>query len=142
MSLFKECTNTNQQGAVGESIAELFFRCAGYEVARMGSHAPYDMIVCKCNENFRIQVKTTRNRNGEKGNYTVFLRTNYGHGDRTKFKTIDADSVQKVFVVTEHGACYLFPVEYVAGKNCITLNAACAPYFVSNVNVNLSGWGL
>lgn len=138
MFLFGKCANTNQQGALGESVAELYFRVRGYEVARLGSHAPYDMIVSKGTENQRIQVKTSRTAKGKLGTYTVLLRTNYGHGDRSKYKTIDATLVQKVFIVTNSGDCYLIPADVLDGKNCVTLNAEYYPYYVGNLGMEVA----
>ena len=130
MLLYENCGNTNQQGAIGESIAEVYFRLKGFEVARLGSNAPYDLMISNSEGNYRVQVKTSRNAKGKKGTYTAILRTNYGHGDRSKYKTIDPTQVNLVFIVTNEGDCYLLPAVVVEGKSAITLNDSYSAYKV------------
>lgn len=137
MLLFCNCTNSNQQGAIGESIAEVFFRTQGFEVARMGAHAPYDMIVSKGAENKRIQIKTAGKSRGKENIYRVSLQNRPLTKTGYKPKSINSELVQEVFVVTGIGDLYLMPSNILTNKTDITLNDVYVKYKVGNVGLNL-----
>lgn len=99
----------------GALLAAAWFELAGDAVSWPLEPCRYDLIVWRNDRAERVQVKTTTNRNG--GSWFASLRcTTSGRGP------YDPDDIDYFFVIDGDLACYLIPIEAVAGRVGIQLS--------------------
>src|ERR1041384_1061280 len=116
-----EQRNSKKQGDVGMGAAIYNFSKLGYTVSiPITDNQEYDLVVDDGISLKRIQVKTTRFI--DRGFYIVHLRTNGGNMSGTgKYKLLDKNKVDAVFVLTAEEKMYLIPVEELGGISKICL---------------------
>lgn len=113
--------NTKQQGDIGVAKAIYIYTALGYTISIPNTdNAKYDLIVEK-DRLYRVQVKTTTFKT-KYGIYQAMLKTSGGNQSWSgEYSRISSSNVDLVFIVTEEGVCYEFPVEKIDGSSTINL---------------------
>lgn len=119
--MFENMT-TVTQGAVGLGIAIAWFVENGYIVSiPLNDNQPYDIIVDNNNGLKRVQVKTTRNKEKGRKNYTVQLRSIRPNKNLNKIKKFDGHSCDLLFIVAENKDKYCIPAQELNGRTTVNL---------------------
>ena len=121
MNLLHPYINSKQRGDAGLGIAIGYFASKGFTVLLpLTDSQDYDLVIDTDNGLKKVQVKTTIHKSGNY--FRVELRTKGGNksGDGI-IKTIDKNSVDFVFIVTECGTKYLIPTDILNGMTNISL---------------------
>ena len=100
----------------GGLIAAAWLTLCGYEVSWPLEPCRYDLIAMERDRRLRVQVKTTRCREG--GSWRVALSTGGRHRG-----TYDPDDIDYFFIIDGDHDYYLIPVTDVGGLATIVLSA-------------------
>ena len=113
--------NTKQQGDVGVAKAIYIYTALGYTISIPNTdNAKYDLIVEK-DKLYRVQVKTTTFKT-KYGVYQAMLKTSGGNQSWSgEYSRISSSNVDLIFILTEEGTCYEFPVENLEGNATVNL---------------------
>jgi hypothetical protein len=121
--LLKDLINTRKKAdcALGQAIA--FFTSRGYTVSiPLADNKSYDLVVEDEQGLQKVQVKGTSQKSTT-GYFQVGLRTCFVSGKVAKAVKHDSLSFDYLFVVTDEGGFYLFPVDEIDTENTLTLSA-------------------
>ncbi len=112
-----EHKNSGMQGNAGIGAAIAYFTKYGYSVSvPLTDTQKYDLVVDLNNTLYRVQVKTTTY--SQRGIPIVNIRTLGGNRSGTgRIKKFDPSQADYLFILTEHGTCYLIPSTEVCGSS-------------------------
>lgn len=114
--------NTKQLGNIGEAYALAKLVELGVPVyQQFGENEPADFIILVNEVPLKVQVKSSKNYNGEK---TIFDLTSSVNGTRKKYSTQKVDvflcydiQTRKIFIIKNTGDMSTFAIRYTEPKN-------------------------
>lgn len=121
MNLFRYCNNSKQQGDVGLARAIAWFSQNGYTVSvPLTDSQDYDLVVERNGDLLRVQVKTTKFKDGKY--YQVALQTRGGNQSWSgTIKTFIDTEVELLYIVCDNGTEYMIPAREITSRNSLNL---------------------
>jgi PD-(D/E)XK endonuclease len=125
-------------GVEAEYLAAAWFVSRGFKVTLASSGLPYDLIVDRCGELQRVQVKSTTTVPGSDGNVVVKvhrLTASAGAGTNRRGQCYAPTDFDLFFILTGEGHVFLVPLQDVAGQMRLTVGPA-SPYYVQTIGLS------
>lgn len=121
-----------KQGNVGVARAIYEYTRMGYTVlAPLSDSDKYDLVIDTGTDLFRVQVKTSRQRQkGGEGRtgFVVQLATHGGNTQKNTIRKRSDDDYDVLFVLLETGDCYSIPVLELQARNKLALGSSQCKY--------------
>lgn len=132
MNVFENCSNSNQQGALGEARAILEYSEMGYVVLQPIFSTKYDLVIEKDGRFQRVQVKTSATSCRFKGGrYEVVVDTRVGA--RGVYRHRKDEDYDLLFVLVADGRVWSIPTSALEAKTKITIgNTKYNEYILNN----------
>jgi hypothetical protein len=125
-------------GLEAEYLAAAWFVSRGFRVSLAGGGLPYDLIVDRCGELQRVQVKSTAAAPTASGTVVVklsHLTPSRGAGTNRRMQCYEPTDFDLFFILTGEGHVFLIPFRDVTGLKGLTIGLA-SPYYVHTIGLS------
>ncbi len=125
-------------GLEAEYLAAAWFVSRGFRVSVAASGLPYDLIVDRCGEVQRVQVKSTTTVPFANGNVVVVLShlsPSRGAGTNRRKQCYALTDVDLFFVLTGEGHVFLIPLRDVEKMKSLLVGPK-SPYYVHTIGLS------
>jgi PD-(D/E)XK nuclease superfamily protein len=125
-------------GTEAEYLAAAWFASRGFRVSLAGSGLPYDLVIDRCGEIQRVQVKSTTMAAGTSGSVTVKLSrltSSRGAGTNRRMQCYEPTDFDLFLVLTGEGRLFLIPLRDVPGLKSLVVGPE-SPYFVQTIGLS------
>jgi hypothetical protein len=130
MGIFANCRTNKDQGNIGLSKAIYELQVLGYRISiPFTENQNYDLIVDKDNVLYRVQIKTTRQKN-KYGIFQVNLRTLGGNQSFHIIKKRKAGDYDLLYALTDNNVSYLIPDSTIKAENALSLHKGMEIYLI------------
>lgn len=118
--MFKNATTNTKQGDIGEARAIYEYTKLGFTVCRtIFDSAKYDLIIDDGDTLSKVQVRTTRFKDGDV--YQATLKTCGGNQRHNTICNREDANYDVLFVLTGEDACWSIPIEFIKSRTSINL---------------------
>jgi PD-(D/E)XK endonuclease len=125
-------------GLEAEYLAAAWFVSRGFRVSMAGSGLPYDLLVDRCGELQRVQVKSNSTVPFASGNVVVKvsrLSPSRGAGTNRRAQCYAPTDFDLFFVLTGEGHIFLIPLRDVVTLKSLVLGPK-SPYYVHTIGLS------
>jgi PD-(D/E)XK endonuclease len=125
-------------GLEAEYLAAAWFVSRGFRVSVAASGLAYDLIVDRCGEVQRVQVKSTTTAPFASGNVVVRLSRlspSRGAGTNRRWQCYEPTDFDLFFILTGEGHVFLIPLQDVVKLKSLTVGPK-SPYYVHTIGLS------
>lgn len=125
-------------GLEAEYLAAAWFVSRGFRVSLAASGLPYDLIIDRCGEIQRVQVKSTTAAPTASGTVVAKLSRltpSRGAGTNRHAQCYEPTDLDLFFVLTGEGHVFLIPLRDVAGVQSLMVGSG-SPYYVQTIGLS------
>lgn len=125
-------------GTEAEYLAAAWFVSRGFRVSLAGNGLPYDLIVDRCGEIQRIQVKSTSTVPTTSGTVVAKLSRltpSRGAGINRRVRCYEPTDFDLFFILTGEGHVFLIPLRDVVGMTTLMVGPG-SPYYVQTIGLS------
>ena len=130
MGIFGNCRTNKDQGNIGLSKAIYELQVLKFRISiPFTENQNYDLIVDKDSILYRVQIKTTRQKN-KYGIFQVNLRTLGGNQSFHTIKKRKAGDYDLLYALTDDNVSYLIPDKTIKAENALSLHKGMSQYLI------------